>query len=158
MAPDNSYRPNVYREQGGDALVVRSGGTLELATGSKWTQSIRTATQSLTLDGSESGQTVITTVANLTHTVPLASTNQGASYTFVLGTTALAGAGATGLHLRHQGSNRFIGGGLTAATNQSVVLLGATDVSGDSISMTSDGNSTWWITNAVGGWSVISAT
>lgn len=180
MAKDSTYRPNVYRERGGNRFVVAAsgvqridggslnvgvatateGGTIAFATNSQWNRGVITATQNQTLDGSEAGISIVSQVADLNHQLPQATGNQGAQYRFTAGTGALSGATTAtgGLKIHPQSPNKIVGGGLSAATNNILQLSGATDAVGDFVTVESDGVASWHIVGIQGSWAMTTAT
>jgi hypothetical protein len=52
---DATYQPKVYREQGGDKLVVKSGGEIKVETGGKVTSDGTQAAAIVTLTDSTTG-------------------------------------------------------------------------------------------------------
>jgi hypothetical protein len=52
---DATYQPKVYREQGGDKLVVKSGGEIKVETGGKVTNDGTQAAAIVTLTDSTTG-------------------------------------------------------------------------------------------------------
>ena len=155
MAEDSSYRPAVYRKQGGNTQVVGGTGVLEVygeimfGTGSKVRKNVVNATAAQTLGAHDSGAIVVTKVKDLTHSIPSATNGSGLSYSFILATGALS----TGDGLKvSSGGGMFYGLGLTShATGKDLNLPGATDYPGDHAEVISDGTD-WAVYRARGNW------
>jgi hypothetical protein len=179
---DSTYRPRVYRQRGGSKFVaatggeinadggtfnVNSGGTLNvkaagalaLATGSKWTRAVRTATQGLTFVAADSGITTIFQVANLLNTLPNATAVKGGQYRIVLGTGGLAATGGAGLRVKVSGSDKIRGNGLSSPTGTpQLTLAAATDAIGDFVDLFAGGSTSWYIVGSRGSWSLGNTT
>lgn len=87
--PDATYSPKVYRKQGGDEMVVASGGKITLEAGGTIQQSMVAAGAALTLTrAAHDDKTILLdTAAGSTCTLPAAS-GSGASFRFVISVVA----------------------------------------------------------------------
>lgn len=84
---DKTYQPNVYRRQGGDALVVADGGEIEIESGGVLHRPIETlaAATSITRADHDGKVLLLTgTGAAIAQTLP-AATGSGAHFKFVVG-------------------------------------------------------------------------
>ena len=98
--PDATYMPKVYRKQGGDELVVASGGTVTFEAGSARVDAVETVSATNVIAASESGATFFLSsatefvstlpapAAGLRFTFIVAAAPSGASYTIVTASSA----------------------------------------------------------------------
>lgn len=140
--PDETYQPKVYRKQGGDELVVASGGTITLEAGSKITSVVAVKTASYTVKASESGTVFVADAADLVFTLP--ATAAGLVYTFV---NAAVSAG-TGLSISPAAADNINEG----TDNKDLINSGATDVLGDAVTVVGDGGTGWFTISKIGTW------
>lgn len=146
--PDATYQPKVYHEQGGDVLVVKSGGELRLEAGSKLHESFVIKTANYTVLASESGTTFMIDAADKVITLP--STAAGLRYRFITGPNGLSVG--TGLSISPAAADQIIGNGLASTDNKDIINTGATDREGDMVELTGDGVDGWIITEVIGTW------
>lgn len=181
---DRTYRSRVYRKRGGAELIaatggsinidsgtlnvsratatggavnVNAGGAVNFAVGSSHKRAVQTATQGVTLTGSDSGKTVYCRAPTLTHKLPNATGNAGAYYRFVLATGSLAVATGLGIKINPKSGDKIFGIDLSATGNRVLNIVGATDNLGDFIELESDGTS-WAIVSAQGTWALTTVT
>lgn len=144
--PDASYQPKVYRKQGGNELVVASGGAVTVESGGKVVQPVITKAASFTVAASESGSTYLITAVDVKATLP--ATAAGLRYTFIVHTVSAT----TGLQIDPAAADAIMGGGLTSVDNKDLINTAATDAEGDTVTVVGDGVDGWWITEIVGTW------
>lgn len=149
---DVGYGPKVYHRQGGDDLVIASGGRLIVDAGAviqnaggMTRRTILTGTN-LVLTAADSGAVVICTAADVKVTLP--STALGLFFTIVTGVAS----GGTGVQVDPAAADQIIGAGFTPADNKDAINTGATDVVGDAITVVGDGAAGWYVTDVVGIW------
>ena len=143
-----SYQPKVYREQGGDSLVVASGGSLTIASGSTFVSAgtVEQKTDDFTLTASDSGKTFIVNAAEKTATLP--ATAAGLQYTFVVQTLSTT----TGFSISPVTADAIHGGGQASTDDKDLINSSATDAEGDMVTIIGDGVDGWFITSVVGTW------
>lgn len=110
--------------------------------------SVKTASYSATAE--DAGRLIVANAADLTITLPAAATCVGAEITVSLGASGLSAG--TGLLVDVTGTDEVVGNGFTAAAGKGALLAGAGDRVGDSITVKSDGVSSWFITAVTGTW------
>ena len=161
MANDSSYRPNVYRERGGNTFVIDSGGTLNHVTGGAHLVPFKFATSAaitLATDGGQSGITFETQVVKTVYTLPGAtSVSQGTNYRFTVATGSSGGSGYA-MKVKPQSSDQIVGA-VSGPTDAEVLTLASGDKAlGDNVHVVraSDGN--WHISDIRGTWSLTNAT
>lgn len=163
---DATYQPKVYRKQGGDELVVASGGaitfeagsTVTFANGVGITSGIETVTATNVITAAESGATFflnsstefVSTLpapaAGLKFTFIVVGAPSGASYTVV-------GASGTPIHgmVLSKDLNGATDSGATAGTGVlTLTFVDGKSVKGDRADFISDGTD-WFVVAVTGG-------
>ncbi len=146
---DATYQPKVYMKQGGDDLLVASGGAITVESGGKFHLPVIIATGDLTLTAANSGTTYIADAVDLTFTLPAPAA--GLSFTFVVATLS----SSTGLLISPVAADAIHGGGLTSVDDEDLKNTAATDVEGDMVSIVGDGADGWFITSIQGTWAKV---
>lgn len=154
-----SANVSIYKEQGGESLVVASGGTVTvesggvvtLESGSKLVKAVSTVTASTTLTASQSGGIFVVNAADKVMTLPTAAA--GLSFTFILGPSGLSTG--TGLSISPQSTDAIGGGGLTSVDDKDLILAGASDAEGNTVTLIGTGvdGLEWVIVASTGTWS-----
>ena len=165
---DATYGPKVYHRQGGDVLVVASGGAANVESGGALnvesgasvniaagatltnlgatTRRVITTATNLVLTAAESGAIVITTAVDINVTLP--STAAGLWYTILAGVASTT----TGVQIDPAALDKIIGAGVTPADNKDLINTPATDVVGDAVTLVGDGADGWYVVDVVGIW------
>lgn len=110
------------------------------------TRGLQSKAANYTVLPSESGTLFIATVADVIFALP--ATSAGLWYTFTF-KSASAGVGG---QVKPVTVDKIIGNGFTAADNKAAINSGATDRSGDAITVVGDGLDGWFIVNLTGTW------
>lgn len=148
--PDASYQPAVYRKQGGNELVVASGGSITYESGSARTEAVITATATaFSITAAQSGATWRITAPDTVVSLP--ATQAGLRYRFLLASAALS-TGA-GLKISPVAADAIHGNGLTSTDNEDAILAGSGDREGDMIALIGDGVDGYYIIEVEGTWS-----
>ena len=163
MPPDPSYNTKVYVQQGGDRMVVASGGELDVESGGAFKiagvavtvgaaelnriRTINLAAASQVLTALQSGQRFVGAV-DAVFTLPSVVGAAGVWYEFECG----ALSAGTGLAVSPSALDHIRGNGLTSLDNKDLINTGATDRLGDAVRMYSDGVDGWVIEWVVGTW------
>jgi len=151
---DATYGPKVYRKQGGDELVVASGGKITVEPGGSIenggaesrTITLAAATQALT--AAQSGQKFVGAVDAVFTLPAAASATKGVWYEFECG----AVSAGTGLSVSPAAADHIRGNGLTSVDNKDLINTGATDRLGDMVRLYCDGVDGWVIEQIIGTW------
>lgn len=139
---DATYQPKVYRRQGGDELVIASGGKITQEPGGSVVPPVAIKAASYTVLASESGTIFIADAADLVFTLP--ATQAGLIFTFVC---AAVSAG-TGLSISPAAADKINEG----TANKDLINSGASDVLGDSVTIVGDGVTGWYTIAKIGTW------
>lgn len=137
-----------------DGLKIQDKGSVSTTgvTGVADRQLVVSANRTMT--GFDSGKTFIIGANDLTITLPavsgLSGVGSGCVYRFVLRSDGLSTG--TGLSLSPNSADQFYGNGFTPLDNKDAILSGASDRAGDTITIVSDGQDGWIITNVIGTW------
>lgn len=94
---------------------------------------------------------ILVTAADKVITLPAASSSTAG----MMVTVALSSAGlsaSTGLQVSPAAADKIMGNGITSADNKDLILSGATDREGDSVTLICDGVDGWYIAAIVGTW------
>jgi hypothetical protein len=159
---DETYTPKVYHKQGGDELVVASGGKITVESGgaieapggaTALPAGIRrpvivTDAATLALEAEQSGAVIRATKTSATQTFALpAPTTAGLEYTFICGH-------ADGEINIDPGAATYTitGVGIAVAAAKDLKNSAASNVVGDSVTLVSDGDKGWHITAIQGTW------
>lgn len=159
---DETYTTKVYRKQGGDELVVASGGKVIIESGGAVEAAdgpialpagirrpvIVTDAATLALKAEQSGAVIraIKTSATQTFALP-APTTPGLEFTFICGH-------ADGEINIDPGAATYTitGAGIAVAAAKDLKNAAASNVVGDSVTIVSDGDKGWLITAIQGTW------
>lgn len=141
---DSTYQPKVYRKQGGNELVIASGGALTLEAGGSLVQPVATKTTNYTVLASESGTTFLAAAVDLVFTLP--PTQAGLEFTFICHTVSTV----TGLQISPDAADQIAY--TTSVDNKDLINTAATDVEGDSVTLVGDGVDGWWVKAISGTW------
>lgn len=163
---DATYQPAVYRKQGGNELVVASGGTLTIesgatvtvAAGSGWTHPAEIVTATNVITASESGATFfLNSATEFVSTLPAPAL--GLRYSFIV-TAAPSGAsytvvGASGTPIHGMVISKDLNGATDAGATAGTGVLTLTFVDGkaqkgDRADFISDGTD-WFCVAYTGG-------
>jgi len=155
MAQDKSYQPAVYRKQGGNTLVIGSGGTIEIAAGGAITYAVVTATASFTVGAEDSGVTYL--IANNSLVATLPATAAGLQYRFIMTTAGLSTATQAGFKIKPVTADAINGNGLTSVDGDRLRCAATADREGDFVSVIADGSDGWFITSISGTWNKATA-
>lgn len=154
-----SYQPKVYRKQGGNELVVASGGLVTLESGGQialeaggllpWLASVRTSIEdTYALTAAMSGLVYVGTKTSATQVISLpAPTTAGLVFTFICGH-------ADGEINIDPGAATYTikGVGISVAATKDLKNTAASNAVGDSVTLVSDGVTNWWIIAIQGTW------
>ncbi len=131
----------VYRDEGGDRMVIAAGGRLYRAAESQQTKSA-----DYTITAADSGRLTFVDTDAVVITLPATA----AGLTVIVEN---AGAdAAVGLSISPNASDKIQGAGLTAADNKDIVNTKATAKKGDRVVLVGDGVDGWFIQQIVGTW------
>lgn len=144
-----SYTPKVYRKQGGNELVVASGGKITHQDGGAVVNPVRVITANATLTAAESGLVIVANAADLVVTLP--ATAAGLKFSFLLGPSGLSTG--TGLSISPAAADAIHGNGLTSVDDKDLILAGSGDREGDMVELIADGVDGWYISAVTGTWS-----
>lgn len=108
-----------------------------------------TTANNATLTNSMSGSFILVTAADKVISLP--STAAGTTLTIAISAAALSSG--TGLSISPAAADAIHGGGLSSADDKDLILDGATDAEGDSVTLVGDGIDGWYITAITGTWS-----
>lgn len=151
--PDATYGPKVYHKQGGDELVVASGGTLTVEDGGSLALSggisgpAETLAAADTLTAAESGKTVFLSAstefavtlpapaAGLRYTFIVAAAPSGASYTIVTASSANIIKG----HVLSSDLNAASDADFETTGGDTITLVDGKAVAGDRVDLECDG-------------------
>lgn len=109
---------------------------------------VLTKNANYTVTTADSLSFILVTAADKVMTLP--STAAGLVYTFVLTNAGLSVS--TGLALSPAAADKIMGNGITSLDNKDLILTGATDREGDSVTIVGDGVDGWYITSVTGIW------
>lgn len=159
--PDVTYQSKVYRKQGGDELVVASGGTITVESGGAialaagasvlggYAGSVRTSTENTyVLTAAMSGLVYVGTKTSATQVIDLpAPTTAGLVFTFVCGH-------ADGEININPGASTYTikGISISVAAGKDLKNTAGSNAVGDTVTLISDGVSNWWIIQMQGTW------
>ena len=141
---DATYTPKVYRKQGGNEIVIASGGTLTLEDGGAIVKPLNTKATNYTVTAADSGKTFLSAAVDLVFTLP--STAAGLEFTFVCHTVSTT----TGLSISPAAADAIHY--VTSVDNKDLINTAATDVEGDSVTLVGDGVDGWWVKAISGTW------
>jgi|GEM_PF-1835168 len=111
---------------------------------------ILTKSANYTVTAADSGSVILVASADKVLTLP--ATAAGYTYTFVL---AFAGLSAgTGLSISPAAADKIMGNGLAGVDNKDLILAGAGDVEGDSVTLVGDGVDGYYIVSVNGIWTI----
>ena len=131
----------VYRDSGGDRLVIAAGGQLYRATAAMATKSA-----DYTAAATDSGKVIYVDTDAKVITLP--STAAGLCIT-----VENAGAdGAVGISVSPAAADKIMGVGLTAADNKDLINTKATAKKGDRVVLVGDGVDGWYVHELIGTW------
>lgn len=145
--PDATYMPKVYRKQGGDELVVASGGTVTFEAGSARVDAVETVTATNTIAASESGATFFLSsatefvstlpapAAGLRFTFIVAAAPASASYTIVTASSANIIKG----QVYSSDLNAASDGDIETSGGDTITLVDSKSVAGDRVELFCDG-------------------
>ncbi len=161
---DATYQPKTYRKNGGDSLIVASGGELDVESGGALkiagiqvtataaelnairTVNLAAATQTLT--AAQSGEKFVGAV-DAVFTLPAAgASTKGVWYEFECGALSTG----VGLSISPAAADHIRGNGLTSVDNKDLINSGATDRLGDMARLYCDGVDGWVIEAIIGTW------
>ena len=144
--PDATYQPKVYRKQGGDELVIASGGKITQEAGGAFVTPLATKTLDYTVLVSESGSTFKIATDAKVFTLP--ATEAGLLYTFIN-----SGAdGAVLLKISPAAADAIHGRALSSVDNKALQNTKATAKEGDFVTLVGDGVDGWFIVAVEGIW------
>lgn len=113
-------------------------------------RAIKDVGASATLTTKDANKIIRVTAADIVVTLP-ATSSRGSCFTFILENGALSAG--TGLSISPAAADAIHGGGLTSVDNKDLILAGATDAEGDTVTLCMDGDDGYYITSSVGTWS-----
>jgi hypothetical protein len=132
-----------------------SGGTLYYDTGAAWiaispslARSLQTKNANFNVAATDYDAVFLVTSADKIATLP--ATIAGLRVTFTLAAAGLSAG--TGLQIAPNAADKIMGNGLTSADNKALILTGATDREGDSVTLVGDGVDGWYIAAITGTW------
>ena len=143
---DNTYTPAVYRKQGGNELVVASGGKITQEAGGAVVVPVALKTLDYTVLASESG--TVFKIATDAKVFTLPATEAGLRYTFIN-----SGAdGAVLVTISPQAADAIHGRALSSVDDKDLLNTKATAKEGDFVTLVGDGVDGWFIVAVEGIW------
>lgn len=140
-----AYNTKVYHEQGGDRVVVASGGTITVEDGGGIITAVEVITATpFTATIAESSKTYVVNKSDATVTLP--STSAGAELCF----SVMAIAATTGFSISPAAADAIHY--ITSTDDKDLINTAATDVEGDSVCLIGDGAEGWWVKSITGTW------
>lgn len=139
---DQGHSTKVHLVQGGEELVIESGGKLTQKAGGGVISAVAVKTASYTVLATESGSIFIANAADLVFTLP--ATQAGLVYTFVCAALSTG----TGLSVSPAAADNINEG----TDDKDLINSGATDVLGDAVTVVGDGDTGWFTTAKIGTW------